>query len=186
MKLPGLLDTLQKLLEVLEKKGVDYMMLCGLALPAYGRPRATYDIDLAISVRDPKLLKQIEDGLTKRNFQLPAGLKPDVPCVYLCDLENKVNVEFWLKPDGVAFGEAMRRRWRAEVGGGLKTWIIGPEDFIVNKLARPDRSELDEHDVISVLERRKKLDEKYLERRAKAAGVLDVLNALRARMKRVT
>lgn len=185
MKLPALLETLQKLLEVLERKGVDYMLLGGLALPAYGRPRATYDIDIALSIKDPKLYKSIEAKLTEKNFQFPAGLRPGVPCTYLCDLENQVNVEFWFDPDGISFDDAVRKRWRVEVGSGLKAWIVGPEDFIVNKLARPDRSELDEHDVISVLQRQKKLDEKYLGRRAKAAGVLEVLKALQVRMKRI-
>lgn len=183
MKLSALLGTLRKLLEVLKQEGIDYMLLGGLALPAYGRPRATYDIDLAISIKNPKLCKVIESKLVKKKFQLPAGLKR-VPCVYLCDLENQVNVEFWFDPDGISVEEAMRRRRQVEVARGLKAWILGPEDFIVNKLARPDRSELDEHDVISVLERQKKLDERYLMKRAKAAGVLDVLKALRERMKR--
>jgi hypothetical protein len=39
MKLSALLGTLRKLVEVLEGEGVDYMLLGGLALPAYGRVR---------------------------------------------------------------------------------------------------------------------------------------------------
>jgi predicted nucleotidyltransferase len=181
MKLSALLKTLRKLVEVLEKEKVDYMLLGGLALPAYGRVRATYDIDLAIQAR-PEVLRRIEKKLTEKHFQLPGGLKPGVPLSYLADLENQVSVEFWFKPDGVDLREAMRRRWRVDVGG-RKVWIISPEDFIVNKLARRDRSELDEHDVISVLERQKRLDEKYLEKRSRAAGVLEILAALRKRIK---
>ena len=180
----ALLDTLRKLLEVLERKRVGYMLLGGLALPAYGRPRATYDIDLAISIKDPKLYRIIEGKLIEKKFRLPAGLKR-APCVYLCDLENQINVEFWFDPDGIFVDDAMRRRWQVEVAKGIKAWIVSPEDFIVNKLARPDRSELDEHDVISVLVRQKKLDERYLGKRAKAAGVLDLLKTLRARIKQI-
>ncbi|MEM3401778.1 MAG: nucleotidyltransferase [Candidatus Hadarchaeales archaeon] len=183
MKLSALLETLRKLLEVLEGVGADYMLIGGLALPAYGRPRATYDIDLAISIKNPKVFRKMEEELLKRKFQLPAGLKPGAPCVYLGDLENQTNVEFWFKPDGVNFKEALKRRWRVDVAAGLKVWVIGPEDFILNKLARPDRSELDEHDVISVMELCKKLDERYLRKRAKSIGVLEVLDALRSRMK---
>jgi len=180
MKLSALLGTLRKLVEVLEGEGVDYMLLGGLALPAYGRVRATYDIDLAIQA-GPEILKRVEKKLTERGFQLPAGLRPGVPLSYLTDLENQVSVEFWFEPDGVDLREAVKRRWRVDVGG-MKVWIVGPEDFIVNKLARRGRSELDEHDVISVLERQKRLDEKYLERRSRAAGVLEILRALRKRV----
>jgi predicted nucleotidyltransferase len=180
MKLSALLETLRKLVEVLEGEGADYMLLGGLALPAYGRVRATYDIDLAIQA-GPEILKRVEKKLTERGFQLPAGLRPGVPLSYLIDLENQVSVEFWFEPDGIDPKEAVKRRWRVDVDG-MKVWIVGPEDFIVNKLARRDRSELDEHDVISVLERQKRLDEKYLERRSRAAGVLEILRALRKRV----
>lgn len=58
-------------------------------------------------------------------------------------------------------------------------FAIGPEDFIVNKLARKDRGVQDEKDVISVLSRQKgKLDYIYLENRAKRAGVGEVLMVL--------
>jgi hypothetical protein len=141
---------------------------------------ATYGIDLAIQA-GPEILKRVEKKLTERGFQLPVGLRPGVPLSYLTDLESQVSVEFWFEPDGIDPKEAMKRRWRVDVGG-MKVWIVGPEDFIVNKLARRDRSELDEHDVISVLERQKRLDEKYLERRSRAAGVLEILRALRKRV----
>jgi predicted nucleotidyltransferase len=181
--LSALLETLRKLVEVLEEEKIEYMLIGGLALPAYGRVRATYGIDLALQA-NPESLPRIEKKLVEKGFQLPTGLKADVPFCYLNDLENQVNVELWFKPDGVNLKEAMKRRWKVDVGG-MEVWIIGPEDFIVNKLARRDRSELDEHDVISVLERCKKLDERYLEEKSQAAGVFEILKALRKKMKEV-
>jgi len=45
--------------------------------------------------------------------------------------------------------------------------IILPEDFIANKLARPDRGAVDEQDVKNVLVRQAcKLDSEYLTKRA--------------------
>jgi len=44
---------------------------------------------------------------------------------------------------------------------------MGPEDFIVNKLARPDRGAVDEQDVKSVLVRQANtLDNKYLTKKS--------------------
>jgi hypothetical protein len=37
---------------------------------------------------------------------------------------------------------------------GMEAWIISPEDYIVNKLARPDRRMIDEQDMKSVLQKR--------------------------------
>ena len=63
----------------------------------------------------------------------------------------------------------------------VQVWIVSPEDFIVNKLARPDRGVIDEQDVKSVLVREEgKLDEEYLKKRAKDAGVLTMLEHIRA------
>jgi hypothetical protein len=60
---------------------------------------------------------------------------------------------------------------------------LRPEDFIVNKLSRKDRGVQDEMDVVSVLERQKrKLDYEYLAKRAKAADVMELLQALTGRL----
>jgi hypothetical protein len=59
------------------------------------------------------------------------------------------------------------------------------EDFVVNKLARPDRGVTDEQDVKSVLIRQAgKLDNEHLEKRAQKAGVLAVLKTINLYEKR--
>jgi hypothetical protein len=61
----------------------------------------------------------------------------------------------------------------------FEIFVIGPEDFIVNKLARKDRGVQDEQDALSVLERQKgKLDYAYLKNRARAANVTGLLETL--------
>jgi hypothetical protein len=57
-------------------------------------------------------------------------------------------------------------------------WIVSSEGFIITKLARFDRGVSDEQDIRSVLVN-SKLDEEYLEQRAKAVGVLGILNTIR-------
>ena len=62
----------------------------------------------------------------------------------------------------------------------MRVWLISPEDFIVSKLARPDRGVVDEQDVKSVLERDDvELDWRYLEERAERAGVLALLEMIK-------
>jgi len=57
--------------------------------------------------------------------------------------------------------------------------IISLEDFIVNKLARPDRGAVDEQDVKSVLVRQAgKLDNEYLTKRARRAEVLTIMQTI--------
>jgi hypothetical protein len=63
-------------------------------------------------------------------------------------------------------------------------FVIGPEDFIVNKLARPDRRAQDEGDAASVLAKQgEKIDQKYLWKRAEAAGVRDMFEEIVKRVK---
>jgi hypothetical protein len=98
------------------------------------------------------------------------------------DRKEKIEVELWLKPDGIVFDdETLRRRQKAKLDASTWAWLVSAEDFIVNKLARPDRGVTDEQDVKSVLTRQEnKLDNEYLQRRAKEAGVLAILQTIQA------
>jgi hypothetical protein len=120
--------------------------------------------------------------LRSNDFEVTVS-SPQNPQIVILDQKEKVEMEIWLKLDGVTFdGERLRRRRRVRLNDRIEAWIISPEDFIVNKLARPDRSVIDEQDVKSVLVRQKgKLDEKYLRKRAQEAGVLAVLENINAR-----
>ena len=174
-----ILRSLQKLLSLLEDKNVPYMIIGGYALPFYGRIRATLDIDLAVAVKTEEELKRLREWLNSNNFEVTV-YSPLNPYMVVLDRDEKIEMELWLKPDGIVFDEeTLRRRRRVKLDEKLEAWIISPEDFIVNKLARPDRGVIDEQDVKSVLVRQRgKLDMKYLRKRAAEAGVLKVLESI--------
>jgi hypothetical protein len=92
-----------------------------------------------------------------------------------------LEVEIWTKPDGVVFdADLLSRRVKVRpFDDSFEMFVIGPEDFIVNKLARKDRGVQDEQDALSVLARQKgKLDYVYLRNRANGAGVTGLLETL--------
>jgi predicted nucleotidyltransferase len=173
------LASLKRLVRLFEAKGVDYMIIGGYALPFYGRIRATLDVDLAVAVRGEKALKQLCSWLESTGFEVTV-YSPSNPVQVVVDRKEKVELELWLKPDDVVFdGETLRRRRRVKLAKGFEVWIISAEDFIVNKLARPDRGVVDEQDVKSVLVRQEgKLDTKYLEKRAKQTQIQTLLEAI--------
>lgn len=185
MKLLALFKTLRKLIQIFEKEKIDYMLIGGLALPAYGEIRTTQDLDVAISIGNIESLRKLVNELEEKKFE-PTS-KPDLEAAmfYAFDRENVVDVEIWLRPDGIVFDEELlRRRTRRTVIDDLSFWVIGLEDFIVNKLARKDRRSQDEIDVVSVIELQKeKLDKDYLYKRAENAGVLLLLKALEKKIK---
>ena len=179
--MPAILRSLQRLLKLFEDKNVPYMIIGGYALPFYGRLRTTVDIDLAVAIRTEKELNQLLSSLRSADFE-PTIASFNNPLIVVLDRKENIEMELWLKPDGVVFDdETLRRRQKAEVDANFWVWIISAEDFIVNKLARPDRGAIDEQDVKSVLTRQKtKLDNEYLQRRAKQAGMLAILQAIQA------
>jgi predicted nucleotidyltransferase len=157
------------------------MIIGGYALPFYGRIRATIDIDLAVAVKTEKELDILRSKLQSVDFEFSL-YSPQNPVIIIVDKKEKVEMELWLKPDGIIFdNDTLRRRRKVTLNGNVKAWIVSPEDFVVNKLARPDRGVVDEQDVKSVLTRqRDTLDTKYLLKRAQKAGVLTILQAIQA------
>jgi predicted nucleotidyltransferase len=176
-----ILRSLQRLLTLLEDKNIPYMIIGGYALPFYGRIRTTVDLDLAIAIETETEFGKLTEWLSSTSF------KPTIssflnPLLVVFDQIEKVEIELWMRPDGIVFNvETLKRRRKVKLGENVEAWIVSPEDFIVNKLARPDRGVNDEQDVKSVLVMQSgSLDEEYLQRRAQETGVLQVLRAIRA------
>jgi hypothetical protein len=155
------------------------MLIGGYALPFYGRIRTTVDVDLAATLKTEKELNTFRGWLQQDDFEITVCSFRN-PLIVVLDRREMVELELWLRPDGVVFDdETRRRRRKVSLGEEVEAWVISPEDFVVNKLARPDRGAVDEQDVKSVLVRQgDKLDKKYLKRRAQEAGVLAILQAI--------
>jgi hypothetical protein len=177
--LPAILRTLQRLINLFNENEIDYMIIGGYALPFYGRIRATVDLDLAVAVKTQAKFDALLRLLRAADFE-PTIYSPLNPLILAIDRKERIEFELWIKPDGIVFDdETLKRRRKAELSQGISAWLVSPEDFIVTKLARPDRGATDEQDVKSVLVRQAgKLDEAYLEKRALDAGVLTILKTI--------
>jgi len=187
--LPSQLGALNRIVGIFQRDKINYMLIGGWALPAYGQIRSTQDLDIAIEItqRSDKLKKLVSE-LRKEGYQIPTNNPQLNYSMFIAiDPLNMVEIELWLRPDGIEIDEDLLKR-RVEIKiDGVPFWTIGPEDFIVNKLSRSDRSHGDEEDVISVLERRKGLlDNRYMKKRAKKAGVYELLEALKSRIEKLS
>jgi hypothetical protein len=154
------------------------MVVGAYALAYYGRVRATLDIDIAVYVK-PEDFEEYLDLLADNNFSYYLE-NPNNPCFLVLDDLNSAEIEVWRELDGVDINEeVLKRRRRITTPNGWKLWIIGPENLIVNKLARPDRRAVDETDVASIFEDQKDhLDYEYLYNEASQAKVLGLLKAI--------
>jgi hypothetical protein len=157
------------------------MIIGGYALPFYGRIRTTVDVDLAVAIKTSEERNRLLDLLQSADFD-PTIKSPNNPLILVVDRREKIEIELWLKPDGIVFDdETLRRRQKVKLDANTQAWVVSAEDFAVNKLARPDRGVTDEQDVKSVLARQEnKLDKQYLQRRAREAGALAILQAIEA------
>ncbi len=154
------------------------MLIGGYALPFYGAIRATIGIDIAVEIA----IKEQFDTLIEKAIDF--GFRPQIysflnPLCLLLDDKTGLEIELWMRIDGVDWdAETLKRRQKQKLDE-FEFWVISPEDFIVNKLARSDRSVQDEKDVKSVLVRcLDTLDRKYLEQKAKKAGVMSLLEVI--------
>jgi hypothetical protein len=155
------------------------MIIDGYALPFYGRIRTTVDLDLAVAIETQKKFSYLLNLLRAAKFE-PTICSPNNPLIVVVDRQEKIEFELWTKPDGIVFDEqTLKRRKKEQLSEGFSAWVVSAEDFIVTKLARPDRGVIDEQDVKSVLVRQEgKLDWNYLAKRAEDAQVLTILKTI--------
>jgi len=177
--LSGLEETLRRMVSFLEEEAFNYMVIGGYALPHYGRVRVTLDIDVAVALPNKEAFQKFREDAEKRGYSVYLGSYENPVCL-LHDRATGYEVEVWTRPDGVLWDRETLERRREFAVAGVKAWVISPEDFIVSKLARPDRGVVDEQDVKSVLERDDvQLDWRYLEEKAEKAGVLALLKTIK-------
>jgi len=144
--------------------------------------RATSDIDVALAETSDESLKRTLKCLEKKGFKFP-NRHPSVrlPLIYASN-PDLWDLEIWLRPNGIVWDEeTLRRRLRCEYGTGdsrFEAYVLSPEDFIVNKFARLDRTANDELDAAKVYINIERIDSEYLERRARQANVRDLVSAM--------
>ena len=146
----------------LRRAQVSYVLIGAWALAAWGRPRATADVDVLVLVGEKDL-----DRL--KSQMIRAGLKLDETWQDWNPLLKGLQLRFQFQGISVDIlrsrdqhDQQIFQRKRKKRLGGRYYWMVSAEDFILQKLkvGRPR----DFEDALSVVERRgKELDQAYLE-----------------------
>ncbi len=125
----------KELLELLNEKRVEYLIVGAYALAFHGHPRFTGDIDILVNSTDENAEKIIET-LNEFGFE-SLGLKP-------CDFTepdniiqlgfSPIRIDFLTSIDGVTWDEAQKG---AAVGtyGDIPVKYLGKNEYIKNKKA---------------------------------------------------
>lgn len=131
---------------VLDKLKLDYVVFGGIAVWAYGRQRATKDIDLLINSEDAD---EALIGLLKAGW---TTTRTDEAWLYQAQKGGvQVDLIFQAKGDFALTKEISQRALWIEISG-LKFKVISPEDLILIKIhALKEIRPADWYDAISVL-----------------------------------
>lgn len=166
---------LASLVAVFQERRVPHALIGGLAVAAWGAPRATEDIDLLADM-DPS--PELDAAFRAAGFEVEWRRgEPDDPVPLLLRLRGSSAPEVdvicatrdWER-------EMLDRAIRVRIPEGPETPVIAVEDLLVLKLMAGGPRDL--ADVADLLARAGSLPE--LEKRAMARGVLDLLRRVRA------
>lgn len=178
-------QVLHKIIRILDRLEIDYFITGGFAVSVWGRPRATFDIDIVVELIDADINKLAE---AVREIFKAGYIDEDMMRVAIkyqkefnfIDAETNIKVDFWIKKDDELSQQKFKRR-RLEKIQGQNVYFISPEDLILSKLEwyQKTNSTRQLEDIESVFKiSGDKLDMEYLKEWAKKLGVLKILNKL--------
>lgn len=184
-------DFLKLVLAALQAAEVPYMIGGAVAVWAWGEPRTTRDLDVAIDLPLEKIVR-LSQELEKRDMLVPAEVildlwrerRADLP-VNAIHLYTGYKAELFLVRPGEEFRQsAMARRRRVDLGPPLgEVYVTSPEDLILFKLHYFSLSEQPKHtrDIASILlAQGDQLDIGYIESWAARQGLAELWNQVRA------
>ena len=168
-------EVLARLGTIFEERRLSYALMGGLAVAAWGAPRATEDIDVLADVTPSP---ELEASLRTAGFETEWRRgTPDDPVPLLLRLRSPSGPEIDVVcATRVWEREMLARSIRIQIAGRLEIPVIALEDLIVLKLMAGGPHDL--ADVVDLLGRVESLPD--LEKRAAARGVADLLRKVRA------
>jgi hypothetical protein len=164
----------------LERAGIDYCIVGGLASIAYGRPRLTLDADLVVSLQ-PMQVRSLIEAFPAKDFYLPPA------DVLHAELQRESRGHFnilhqhsALRADCYLLGRSELAQWeivnrqRLPFGSG-DAWFAPPESIIVHKLIfhREGGSEKHIDDIRGILTACTSIDRTIIERWVEQLGLTE-------------
>jgi len=156
-----------KISQILEKLNIPYLVTGGIAVAAWGRVRATFDIDIVIEIEKTKIssLVQAIKTIYKTGYidkeMAEEAIETEGEFNFI-QPETGLKVDFWIKKENPFSKNEFARRVPQQIGE-YKVYFVSPEDLILQKLQWYKMSEVSKHleDIESIL-KISKIDLKYI------------------------
>jgi len=148
-----LLDAVVEITKFLDREGISYFIIGGMALQHWGEPRLTRDIDITVLVSSKDLSSFVDAVLTQfrprisdaRDFALKHR-------VLLVETESGVPIDISLGIPGYE-EEAYKRAVEVTLANGGNVRMIGPEDLIIHKCVAGRPRDLEDVEGILIRQR---------------------------------
>jgi hypothetical protein len=173
-------EVLSRVVALLERLGIPYMVTGSIAASYYGRPRATHDADVVI---DPSAAETeaLVDGLAQAGFYVNSeGARHAVRerrQFNAIEMARATKVDLIVKKTRAFSSEEFSRRRRLDLPFARGVAVVTPEDAILSKLEwarRGGDSERQIRDAAGIVEISTELDRAYITLWARDLGVLDL------------
>lgn len=176
-----------KIAGILRDVGIPYFITGGFAVSVWGRPRATFDIDVVIELVEPKV-GALASALRKI---YKAGYIDEISALDAIRHQSEFNfidpltglkVDFWVTKQDELSLLKLKRKIPKKISGKT-VYFISPEDLILSKLVwhRMGESTRQLEDIESVLKiSGKKLDMKYIQKWAAQLGVSSIFRKVKS------
>ena len=175
------------LIDLLTDRQIPYAIIGGWAVRAYGVPRATYDVDLKLSIKREQLTGLFDaidelgydvDDMYKGGWTDEVAGMPLVKAKTFVDGRTLVADLFLAE---TPFQSNVMDRKQLLPVNGFKAWVATPEDIVLLKLMAGRHRDLG--DVQDIFFMQGPLDEAYLRKWAEQLGVVGALEkALREQL----
>ena len=185
-------ELLKKVVQVLEKAKIQYMLTGSIASSLQGEPRSTHDIDIVIDIQKTSVKELVEvfpppDYYLDENSVLNAINNRGM--FNLINVKEGDKVDFWILTDEPFDRSRFSRRYMEEVFGE-RMLFSSPEDTILAKLRWSKLSGGSEKQFIDALRvyevQFDKLDIDYLERWVKKLNVVSLWKRLKGEAKTIS
>jgi len=176
-----------EIVKILDNLAIKYFITGGFAVSVWGRPRATFDIDIVV-----KIVESQADKLAKawRNISKAGYADEKITREAIknksefnfIDPNSGLKVDFWVEKEGKDNPSEFKNRKSKKISG-QRVFFVSPEDLILSKLQWHKLSPSDRHidDVKSVFRiSGEKLDKKYLNYWVKKLGLSEIMEEFNA------
>lgn len=182
-------DLLIRIVEILERLDISYVVTGGMAVYVWGRPRFTADVDIVIELKSEdirtleKALRELSDaGYIDREMMKKAFVRHGE--FNFIDGNTGVKIDFWVAKED----ELAKLEFKRKIPKTIKNrvvYFISPEDLILRKLEWYQKGESLKQleDIESIIKiSGKELDMEYLKKWSERLDVREMLEEILSKM----